>query len=147
MKTDVDGNVGVCLVVVHQQASGREQTRTCQTEQTRVGDASWTCTSRSSTKKSAPLEPTWPLQSSAALPSISHAAAATVERRPLSRVESGVESSRAVHAVLEYSAGGSLSFLLSSRPVCSGLKEEQAAGLFAQARRAYGNTSCRPVCS
>ena len=58
-----------------------------------------------------------------------------------------VESSRAVHAVLEYCAGGSLSFLLSSRPVCSGLKEEQAAGLFAQARRAYGNTSCRPVCS
>ena len=58
-----------------------------------------------------------------------------------------VESSRAVHAVLEYCAGGSLSFLLSSRPVCSGLQEEQAAGLFAQACRAYGNTPCRPVCS
>ena len=58
-----------------------------------------------------------------------------------------VESSRAVHAVLEYCAGGSLSFLLSSRPVCSGLQEEQAAGLFAQACRASGNPPCRPVCS
>ena len=56
-----------------------------------------------------------------------------------------VESSRAVHAVLEYCAGGSLSFLLSSRPVCSGLEEEQAAGLFAQACRAYGSTTCRTV--
>jgi serine/threonine protein kinase len=52
-----------------------------------------------------------------------------------------VESSRAVHAVLEYCAGGSLSFLLSSRPVCSGLEEEQAAGLFAQACRAYRSTT------
>ena len=56
-----------------------------------------------------------------------------------------VESSRAVHAVLEYCAGGSLSFLLSSRPVCSGLEEEQAAGLFAQACCAYGSTTCRTV--
>ena len=55
--------MGGCLVAVHQQASGREPTRSCQTEQTRGGAASWTCTSRSSTKKSAPLEPTWPLQS------------------------------------------------------------------------------------
>ena len=56
-----------------------------------------------------------------------------------------VESSRAVHAVLEYCAGGSLSFLLSSRPVCSGLEEEQAAALFAQACRARGSTTCRTV--
>ena len=51
-----------------------------------------------------------------------------------------VESSRGLHAVLEYCAGGSLSFLLSSRPVGSGLEEEQAAGLFAQA--CYAAPAC-----
>eukprot|EP00908_Phaeocystis_cordata_P024192 Transcript_6664.p1 GENE.Transcript_6664~~Transcript_6664.p1 ORF type:complete len:391 (+),score=139.61 Transcript_6664:279-1451(+) len=50
-----------------------------------------------------------------------------------------VESARAIHAVLEYCAGGSLALLLNSRGAGFGLEEGEAAALFAQANGAVAH--------